>query len=74
MSASSDTRETPQRTCNECGGFIQAPQELERALPGLNILSSAFGSVRGATGLCTVKETFITAQGACERFSPGRAQ
>jgi len=37
--------------CGLCRFFTGAPAELERAIPGLNILSSAYGSVRADTGL-----------------------
>jgi hypothetical protein len=38
--------------CGMCRFLTGAPAALERAIPGLNILSSAFGSVRADTGLC----------------------
>jgi hypothetical protein len=42
---------------------------LERAIPGLNILSSAYGSVRDNTGLCEKRESFVTfATAACAKF------
>ncbi len=40
--------------------MIGAPAALERAVPGLNILSSAYGSVRADTGLCVRHECFVT--------------
>jgi len=33
--------------CGGCRFFTGTPAALERAIPGLNILSSAYGSVRG---------------------------
>ncbi len=57
-----------QDSCHDCRLFVTEPQELERALPGLNILSSAFGSVRADTGLCQASATLITPQGACPAF------
>jgi hypothetical protein len=38
--------------CGQCRFFTGAPAAIERAIPGLNILSSAFGSVRADTGPC----------------------
>jgi hypothetical protein len=38
--------------CGKCRFFTGAPAAIERAIPGLNILSSAFGSVRADTGPC----------------------
>jgi hypothetical protein len=62
----------PQRVLKRCGGcrfFTGTPAALERAIPGLNILSSAFGSVRGETGLCDRHDVFTTATTpACREF------
>ena len=50
--------------------MIGAPAALERAVPGLNILSSAYGSVRADTGLCEHHEHFVTcATEACSAFA-----
>jgi hypothetical protein len=46
--------------CGACRFFTGAPAALERAIPGLNILSSAYGSVRDNTGLCERHEAFVT--------------
>jgi len=38
-------------------------------IPGLNILSSAYGSVRADTGLCQRHDVFVTARtAACPQF------
>jgi len=58
--------------CGACRFFAGEPAALERAIPGLNILSSAYGSVRGDTGLCERHDTFVTARTpACPRFVKG---
>jgi hypothetical protein len=58
--------------CAVCRFFTGAPAALERAIPGLNILSSAFGSVRADTGLCERHGVFTTARGAaCPQFEDG---
>jgi len=55
--------------CGACRFFVGTPAALERAIPGLNILSSAYGSVRGDTGLCARHDRFVTeATEACEAF------
>jgi hypothetical protein len=55
--------------CAACRFFTDAPAALERALPGLNNLSSAYGSVRADTGLCQRQDVFVTARSpACEQF------
>jgi len=53
--------------------MIGAPAALEQAIPGLNILSSAYGSVRAGTGLCGKHDSFVTeATAACAAFSSAR--
>jgi hypothetical protein len=55
--------------CAACRFFAGAPAPLERAIPGLNILSSAFGSVRADSGLCERHGVFTTARSAaCPQF------
>jgi hypothetical protein len=55
--------------CAACRFFIGTPAALERAIAGLNILSSAYGSVRGDTGLCDRHDLFTTAaSAACPQF------
>jgi hypothetical protein len=44
-----------------CRFFTGTPAALEHAIAGLNILSSAYGSVRGDTGLCERHDVFTTA-------------
>lgn len=59
-----------QRRCGACRFFTGTPAALERAVPGLNILSSAYGSVRGNTGLCGRHDSFVTsATEACAAFA-----
>jgi hypothetical protein len=55
--------------CAACRFFIGAPAALERAIPGLNILSSGDSSVRADTGLCERHGVFTTARStACPQF------
>jgi hypothetical protein len=55
--------------CAACRFFTGAPAALERAVPGVNILSSAYGSVRADTGLCERHDVFVTARTpACPEF------
>lgn len=58
------------RGCLECDFLVDEPRELERHVPGLNILSSAFGSVRAETALCRRHDVFIVPQQACAGFQP----
>ncbi len=56
--------------CGRCRFFIGRPSALEAAIPGLNILSSAYGSVRGTTGLCSRHDSFTTEMtAACSDFA-----
>ena len=57
-------------TCRECASFVDNPIALERALPGLTILSSAAGSTRGKAGICELRGTFQDPEPACDGFSP----
>ena len=56
--------------CGKCRFFAGAPGALERAIPGVNILSSTYGSVRADTGLlCERHGVFTTARSAaCPQF------
>jgi hypothetical protein len=57
------------RSCAACRFFTGAPAALERAIPGFNALSSAYGSVRADTGLCE-RHNIVTAarSAACPQF------
>ncbi|MDE2089073.1 MAG: hypothetical protein KGJ12_03515 [Gammaproteobacteria bacterium] len=55
-------------TCWDCRFFIGEAAALEQAVPGLNILSSAYGSVRWATGLCEHFDRFQVPIPACPKF------
>jgi hypothetical protein len=58
--------------CAACRFFTGAPAALERTIPGVNILSSAYGSVRADTGLCERHGVFTTARSAaCPQFEGG---
>ncbi len=57
-----------QNSCWQCMFFVSEPDKLEQAVPGLNILSSAYGSVRADTGLCNVSQRFVTPIAACTAF------
>ncbi len=55
-------------TCRECEFFLSEPDRLERAVPGLNILSSAYGSVRADTAICERHDIFVTPLAECPDF------
>ena len=56
--------------CGNCEHFRDSPAHLEREVPGLNILSSAWGSVRADAGLCAEREIVTVAGATCDSFSP----
>jgi hypothetical protein len=66
------TRPIPAPTCLDCRFFLSEPQALEHALPGFNILSSAYGAVRGSTAICGHRGIFIMPAPACSDFLDSR--
>ena len=57
-----------QPECKDCQYSVMRPDALEAAVPGLKILSSAYGFVRGETGLCQRHDKFVTAGSTCADF------
>lgn len=55
-------------TCSSCQFFVDDPHALEKAFPGILILSSTYGSTRGDSGICEVRDTFQRPLPACEQF------
>jgi hypothetical protein len=54
------------RSCASCRFFSPAAQDIERHLPGLRILSSAFAAVRSDDGLCRHHERYVAASSDCD--------
>lgn len=46
-------------TCRDCSHFDDDPASLERRLPGLTALSSAYSSVRGDAGICQASGRYL---------------
>lgn len=57
-------------TCSHCVHFEDDPEHLEHLWEGINIVSSTYGTTRGNSGICAVKETFHYPRPAewCEDF------
>ena len=55
--------------CRACASFVDAPAELEAALPGLRSMGSAYAAVRGDDGLCRVHDRFVSARAYCDAFA-----
>jgi hypothetical protein len=56
--------------CMDCAHFRNAPAYLERAIPGLNTMSSGHASVRKDDGICTLLDLYLSANAHCEQFVP----
>jgi hypothetical protein len=56
-------------TCMGCRHFLYDAAALERALPGLRTLSSAYASVRGSDGLCGVHDRYVASTSRCDHHS-----
>jgi hypothetical protein len=56
-------------SCRSCSHFCDRPEALERALPGLAVLSSAHSSVRGRDGLCLLYDVLTNGARRCQQFS-----
>lgn len=61
-------------SCAQCRFLVSDPAALEGAIPGLRILSSAYGSVRADTSLCEPRGMFVTPDHWCSGFRPKLAQ
>jgi hypothetical protein len=59
--------------CGRCRHFCNAALDLERRMPGLASLGSAFGAVRDEDGLCRVHDRWIKVSARCADFVPARA-
>jgi hypothetical protein len=54
--------------CMGCRHFMHEPQSLERALPGLASLSSAYAAVRSHDGVCRLHERYVAWSSSCGRY------
>jgi hypothetical protein len=65
-----DLREWSDRgaDCRACRHFLSDPEQIERLLPGLSILSSAWGSTRGLAGICLSHDTWQDPARECPDF------
>lgn len=55
-------------SCRQCRHFSNDPEAIERALPGLKTLSSAYGSVRADAGICSRRDLILTPRHHCADF------
>ncbi len=55
-------------TCRDCSYFNNDPAFLEKAFPGLNALSSAYGTARGEAGICSKRDIYLSPIKKCNYF------
>ncbi len=58
--------------CGTCVFFEDRPDDLERRLPHMASLSSAYASSRADDGLCTKHERFVAETSCCGAYLPAR--
>ena len=54
--------------CLNCRHFRNNPRYLETVFKGLNVLSSAYASVRKDDGICVLKDLYLSADACCDAF------
>ena len=59
---------TAASSCRHCVHFVNDPEKLEAAMPGIIIMSSAYGSVRAEDGLCRRHDRYVRASFGCDEF------
>ncbi len=69
MSTSAQTS----KSCATCSHLLHEPQKLERTLPGLASLSSAYAAVRADDGLCSVHDRYVAGSSSCARYFAAQA-
>jgi hypothetical protein len=57
-----------QAVCIGCRHFMHDAKRLERAMPGLASLSSAYAAVRADDGLCSVHDRYVASTSSCTRY------
>ena len=60
-----------QGRCISCRFFANDPALIEATFPGLNVLSSAYGSVRSDAGICSRHDFFLSSWQRCRDFETG---
>ena len=62
------------RRCRACRSFRNDPVFMEATFPGLNVLSSAWASVRADDGVCLRHERHLSAEATCPDFERRTAE
>ncbi len=61
------TMHAPRATCSTCTRFNNDPAYVERAIPGLTSMGSAWASVRGNDGICSVHDRYLSPTAGCNQ-------
>jgi len=64
------TNSRPGPICQKCAYFQGDPARIEKAYPGLAIMSSGFASVRDLDGFCDYNQLYLSARDSCPHFAP----
>ncbi len=56
--------------CLSCRFFENDPAQIEEIFPGLNVLTSAYASVRADAGICCRHDLFLSPWKTCRDFQP----
>jgi len=56
------------KRCLACRHFRNGPRYLESVFKGMNILGSAYGSVRSNDGICQLRDVYLSADACCDAF------
>ncbi len=54
--------------CQNCVHFQNDPAFIEKAYPGLSVMSSGFASVRDQDGFCNYNQLYLSARDSCPDF------
>jgi hypothetical protein len=57
--------------CGRCRHRVDDLRELELSVAGWSSLGSAYGAALGGSGLCRVRDCWVSWGDVCGRFSPG---
>ena len=58
--------------CGTCSFFEDRPDEIERQLPALASLSSAYAATRGDDGLCLKHDRHVAETSCCGAYLPAK--
>jgi hypothetical protein len=56
--------------CRQCVHFQNDPATVEKAYPGLKIMSSGYASVRDCDGFCDLHQLYLSGRDGCAAFQP----